>query len=127
MPSYRDLVVWQRAMELAESAYGLSRLMPQSERYGLTSQLLRAAVSIPANIAEGRSRTGRREFARFLSIACGSLAETETLLEIAARTGLVGQQLVEPIQKRASEVGRMLTALRRRLNAETLPPLGPKP
>lgn len=123
MASYRDLFVWQRAMELAEGAYGLARSMPSTERFGLTSQLLRAAVSVPANIAEGRSRTGRREFLHFLSIASGSLAETETLIELAVRTNLVEGARAATTLQCAGEVGRMLTALKSSLRARTLAPL----
>jgi four helix bundle protein len=77
--SYRDLTVWQKAMRLAEEAYRLAKLL-KTEEYRLTSQLLRAAASIPANIAEGRARGTRKDYAHFISIARGSLAETETIL-----------------------------------------------
>lgn len=127
MPSYRDLFVWQRAMALAENAYDLAKSMPSAERFGLTSQLLRAAVSVPANIAEGRSRTGRREFLHFLSIASGSLAETETLVELAVRTKLLEETKAAETLQCAGEVGRMLTALKNSLRARPLSPLGPKP
>jgi len=127
MPSYRDLFVWQRAMDLAEGAYSLARAMPAAEKFGLTSQLLRAAVSVPANIAEGRSRTGRREFLHFLSIASGSLAETETLIELAVRANLLEKAKAAAALQCAGEVGRMLTALKNALRTHPLPPLGPKP
>ncbi|MDP1631883.1 MAG: four helix bundle protein [Caulobacter sp.] len=115
MASYRDLLVWQKAMDLAEGAYGLARQMPKVEQFRLTSQLLRAAVSVPANIAEGRARTGGREFLHFLSIASGSLAETETLLLLAARSGLLPMAKVSPVMDCAEEVGRMLTGLKQAL------------
>lgn len=110
-------------MDLAEGVYGLSRGMPSAERYGLTSQLLRAAVSVPANIAEGRARTGRREFLHFLSIASGSLAETETLIELAVRAGLVAKTEAQVALRCAGEVGRMMSALKKALRAGALPPL----
>lgn len=113
--SYRDLVVWQKGMELAEEAYKLAKLMPKVEEYRLTSQLLRAAVSIPANIAEGSSRGTRRDYAHFISIARGSLSEMETLLEIAVRCVLVEAQHVERPLSLADEIGRMLNVLRQRL------------
>jgi four helix bundle protein len=115
MPSYRDLLVWRKAMDLAVGAYSLAKLMPKEEQYRLTAQLLRAAVSVPANIAEGRARTGKREFLNFLSIASGSLAETETLLMLAVRTELLPKNDVVPVFRRAEEVGRMLTALKQTL------------
>ena len=118
--SYKDLLVWRRAMELAEEVYGLARLLPQAEQYRLTSQVLRSVVSVPANIAEGHARSGPREFLNFLSIAGGSLAETETLLVLAERTGLLPAERVSRAMDMADEVGRMLGALKRRLKS-TLP------
>ena len=115
MASYRDLLVWRKAMDLAEGAYSLAKLMPKTEQFRLTAQLLRAAVSVPANIAEGRARTGKREFLNFLSIASGSLAETETLLMLTVRTGLLAKAEVVPVFRTAEEVGRMLTALKQTL------------
>ncbi|MGE5564627.1 MAG: four helix bundle protein [Parcubacteria group bacterium] len=117
--SYRDLTVWQRAMELTEEAYRVARLLPKTEEYRLTSQLVRAAVSVPANIAEGHARAGRKEFLNFLSIAGGSLAETETLLLLAARVGYVSAAQTANALARAEEVGRMLTSLKRRLKVST--------
>jgi four helix bundle protein len=113
--SYRDLVVWQKSMELAEEAYKLAKLLPRAEEYRLTSQLLRAAVSIPANIAEGSSRGTRRDYANFISIARGSLGGTETLLELAVRCELVEAERVERAVSLADEIGRMLNVLRQRL------------
>lgn len=110
-------------MDLAKGVYELSRRMPAAERFGLTSQLLRAAVSVPANIAEGRARTGRREFLHFLSISSGSLAETETLLELSVRTGLVAEVDAQAVMRCAGEVGRMMSALKKALRAQALPPL----
>jgi four helix bundle protein len=80
MNSYQELLVWQRGMEIAKLVYQLTSQFPKSEQYGLTSQLQRAAVSIPANIAEGHARDSTKEFLRYLSIVRGSLAELETLL-----------------------------------------------
>jgi four helix bundle protein len=89
LKSYRDLDVWQKAMNWTEAVYTSSRRFPQEERFGLTSQLRRAAVSVAANIAEGAERAGTAEFLQFLSIACGSLAESETLLVLAERFGML--------------------------------------
>ncbi len=115
--SHRDLIVWQKAMTLAVAVYRLADAFPRSEQFGLTSQVTRAAVSIPANIAEGRGRTGLREFANFLSIARGSLAELDTLLDFAVRLGyLTEADLVEPMSL-IDEVGRMLTTMGKRLRS----------
>ena len=118
--SYRDLVVWQKGMGLAEEAYKLAKLMPRAEEYRLTSQLLRAAASVPANIAEGNSRGTRRDYANFISIARGSLAEVETFLQLAVRCDLLKPEQAEFALTLADELGRMLNVLRRRLaeNAE---------
>ncbi|MCP4455355.1 MAG: four helix bundle protein, partial [Planctomycetes bacterium] len=83
--SYRDLEVWQKAMGLVELCYACTKSFPSEERYGLTDQIRRAAVSIPSNIAEGQTRQHRKEFLQFLSIAQGSLAELETQIQIAER------------------------------------------
>lgn len=83
--SYKDLIVWQRAMEVVVSVYDLTEHFPRSEMYGLTSQMCRAAVSIPSNIAEGRRRGTRKDFRQFLLIAYSSGAELETQIEIAKR------------------------------------------
>ena len=83
--NYRDLVAWQRAMDLVEVVYELAKRFPQDELYGLTSQVRRAVVSVPSNIAEGEGRNSPNDFARFLSIANGSLREVETQLFIAVR------------------------------------------
>ena len=83
--SFRELIVWQRAMELVEEVYKVSAAIPATERFGLTHQMQRAAVSIPSNIAEGRQRKTRKDYAQFLHIADGSAAELETQLLLAAR------------------------------------------
>lgn len=116
MRGYEDLVVWQKAMDLAASIYALSPLMPKSELYGMTSQIQRAAASVPANIAEGYQRGTRKDYARFIGIARGSLAETETFLMLAIRIGHLPGAEAEPCLAAAREVGRMLTGLKRRLD-----------
>src|SRR5689334_9869344 len=88
--SYRDLEVWQLAMDTVVEIYGLTRSFPVEEKFGLSAQLRRAAVSIPSNIAEGHSRLGGGEFRRFVSIARGSVAEVETQLAVAAALSFVG-------------------------------------
>ena len=115
--SYRDLLVWQKAMDLAEMSYDLAKFMPKPEEYRLTSQLLRAAVSVPANIAEGHMRGTRKDYAHFIAMSRGSLAEVETLLMLAMRTKLLGNEKAAGALSLADEIGRMLTALHARLNS----------
>jgi four helix bundle protein len=109
--NYRDLIVWQRAMDLVEAVYRLTQGFPRGEIYGLTSQMRRAAVSVPSNIAEGQGRGGKIEFARFLWIAHGSLREVETHLLISLRLKLAGDVEIRQLFERASEVGRLLRGL----------------
>ena len=115
MRGFRDLRVWQGGMELVESVYRVTQSFPKQEIYGLTSQLRRAAVSIPANIAEGQSREHIKEYLNFLSIAQGSVAELETELEIAGRLGYIapdalGSLMARPIRAlRAALANRTTT------------------
>jgi four helix bundle protein len=108
---YRDLLAWQRAMDLVELVYRATAGFPSEERYGLTSQLRRAAVSIPSNIAEGQSRRSSRDFAHFLTIAQGSRAELETQTLIAERLDLLGPGRSTPTLEAAAEVGRLIHGL----------------
>lgn len=119
MKSYRDLDVWQKAMDLVVVCYRITKNFPEREIYGLAGQLRRAAVSIPANIAEGRERQHKKEFLQHLSIAYGSLAELETHIQIAERLNYIkGDQLKEVLDKTA-EIGRMLNGLRKSLEKST--------
>jgi four helix bundle protein len=111
MEAFEKLVVWQRAMDLVERVYALSRAFPSDERFGLTSQLCRASVSVPANIAEGYGRTHRGDYLHHLSMARGSLMEIETHLKIAVRLRFVTEEAMRPSWDNAQEVGRLLTAL----------------
>ncbi|MFN2398298.1 MAG: four helix bundle protein [Gemmatimonadaceae bacterium] len=113
--NYRDLRVWQAAMDLVIEVYSLARQLPRSEVYGLASQLQRAAVSVPTNIAEGYGRESRREYLRYLSIANGSLKELETLLLVVQRANLVSVGRADSTCVLADRVGGLLTALRRSL------------
>ena len=113
--SYRDLLVWQKAMRLAAEAYRLGRLLPKAEEYRLTSQLLRAAASVAANIAEGHARGTRKDYAHFVSIARGSLAETETILLLLVDVELLTEERVQEALSLCSETGRMLNGLLARL------------
>ncbi len=113
--SYRDLEVWQSGMDLATECYRLAKVFPKSEEFRITSQLLRASASVPANLAEGWSRATHKEFARYVSIARGSLAEVETFLLLAIRTGLVTECEAEQAMKFTAKLGRQLNALRSQL------------
>jgi four helix bundle protein len=119
--SYRDLLVWQKAMRLAADAYRLGKLLPKAEEYRLTSQLLRAAASVPANIAEGHARGTRKDYAHFVSIAHGSLAETETILLLLVDVELLTEERVQPALELCSETGKMLNGLLARLRGTTDP------
>jgi four helix bundle protein len=114
--SYRDLHVWQKAVELVTDCYRISSKFPPDERFGLTSQLRRAAVSVPANIAEGHGRGTTKSFIHFLWIANGSLAELETHILIAERLGFVTREDTRPAFDAMLTIGRMLTGLRRSLS-----------
>src|ERR1043166_811090 len=109
--SYRDLAVWQRAMDLAESVYRVTKGFPREERYGLTSQMRRSAVSIPSNIAEGHERKGRAEYARFVSVARASVAELETQVELARRLEYLRDDHCYAVLEAADHVGRMVSNL----------------
>jgi four helix bundle protein len=106
--NYRDLIAWQKAMDLVESVYRTTQLFPHEELYGLTSQVRRAAVSIPSNIAEGQGRGGAKELGQFLRIAHGSLCELETQLLIAQRLAYVNALELAPRMDLAAEVGRLI-------------------
>ncbi len=115
--SYQDLIVWQKAMELVERIYRMTRNFPKEELYGLTSQIRRASVSIPSNIAEGQARRSTAEFLNFLSIAQGSRAEVETQTLIALRLGYVTRNQIAEILALLDEISRMLNALKAKLHA----------
>ena len=112
---YRELIVWQKAMNLVTQVYQLSKAFPKEEIYGLTNQIRRAAVSIPSNIAEGQARQSTAEFRNFLSIAQGSLAELETQLQIAVNLNYINTSQVDQVMSLAMEVSKMLTSLRAKL------------
>jgi four helix bundle protein len=115
MKSVRELRIWQKAMDLVEACYRLSATLPADERFGLTSQIRRAATSIPANIAEGFGRWNTREFGRFLAIACGSVRELETHVIIAQRLGYVSETKAGPVLRATDELAKMLFRMRERV------------
>jgi four helix bundle protein len=109
--NYQDLIVWQKAMDLVEAVYQMTRFFPREEIYALTSQIRRAVVSIPSNIAEGQGRTSKKEFCNFLSIAHGSVREVETQVMIAQRLQYISKEQALKILEPAAEVGRLLQGL----------------
>ena len=113
--SHRDLIVWQKAMDLTVEVYDLTKLLPREETYRLTSPVTRSVVSIPANIAEGHARSTRRDYANFLAIAKGSLMETETFLMLALRLGYVSDQQAARAMGLITEVSKMITTIRMKL------------
>jgi len=113
--SYRDLDVWSRSMDLVVACYRFTDGFPSREQFGLTSQLRRAASSVPSNIAEGHGRASTGAYLRHLSIAHGSLMELETQIEIARRLGYITEEAWAEASKRSCEIGRMLHGLMRSL------------
>ncbi len=114
--SYRDLMVWQKSIDLTVRTYELTRRFPAEERYGLTSQMRRAAASVPANIAEGQARRSTGEFLQSLGIARGSLAEVETFLTLSERLGLIRSETRDNVLENCAEINKMLTGLMRSLS-----------
>ena len=117
--SYKDLKAWQASMTVVEKIYAATRRFPNDERFGLTSQLRRACVSMPANVAEGRARRSDRAFANHVSIALGSHAEAETCLEIARRLGYLTPGECDDLMTYLDSAGQLLSGLFRLLNAGT--------
>jgi four helix bundle protein len=109
--SYRDLIVWRKAMLFVTEIYMATQKFPREERYGLTNQLRRAAVSVPSNIAEGQARFSAKEFHHFLSHARGSLVEIETQLMIAQNLGYLSAEQSQGLLSQAAELGRALNGL----------------
>ena len=109
--SYQDLLAWQKAMDLVAEVYKLTRNFPKEELYGLTSQLRRAAVSVPSNIAEGQGRRGAGEFKHFLRLSLGSLMELETQVMIAERLHYLESEQAKTILRYSAELGRVMNGL----------------
>ena len=118
---FRDLVVWQRSMKLAEAIYAIARDFPKEELFGLSSQMRRAAVSVPSNIAEGFGRDSDRGFAVFLAQARGSLYELETQIELARNLALVDKTRAAQLLADSAEIGRMMHGLRSALHRNPAP------
>ncbi|HEY6446639.1 MAG TPA: four helix bundle protein [Acidobacteriaceae bacterium] len=120
MRTFRDLQVWQRSMKLAIEIYAVTKAFPKEELFGLTSQLRRAAVSIPSNIAEGYGRDTEKVFALFVNQARGSLYEVETQIELCRSLGLLNPRQSDQVLANAAEIGRMMHGLIRKLRASSL-------
>jgi len=120
--SYEDLLVGQEAIELAKIVYRATTGFPVEERYGLTSQMRRAAVSIPSNVAEGQARTTRGEFIQFLGHARGSLAELDTQTILAGQLGMLSEHKAGELRQQVAKVGKLLSGLRRSLTSSHQPP-----
>jgi four helix bundle protein len=117
--SYRELIAWQKTMDFVEAVYRTTARFPREEIYGLTSQIRRAAVSVPSNIAEGQGRNTTRDFLHFLSIAQGSVKEVETQVLIAERLTYVTKQVSGGLVAQTTEVGRLLSGLSNALKKRT--------
>ena len=116
---YRDLLVWQKAMDLTIEIYSIVKLLPKEETYALSDQMRRAAVSIPSNIAEGQGRESCKEFVRFLSMARGSLRELSTQLKICERLHYIDESNTSPSSELITEVDKMITSLATKLKQKT--------
>lgn len=115
MKSHLELDVWQQSMQLVTDAYRMTAGLPNDEKFGLTSQIRRCAVSIPANIAEGSGRQGRREYAHHVSIAQGSASELDTLIRVAQQLGYADDSIADALIEQTRSVARMLAGLHRSL------------
>src|SRR3954468_5542287 len=113
--NYKDLVVWQKGIALAKAIYQLTSRFPSEEKFGLVSQMRRAAVSIPSNVAEGQARHTTGEFIQFISHAEGSTAELDTQLVVAVDLAFCDRESALPVYEALDEIRRMLNALRRKL------------
>ena len=116
---YSELLVWLKAMDLVTTVYRMTKAFPADEKFGLTAQMQRAAVSIPANVAEGHGRKSTKAYLNHVSIANGSLMELETLLQIAARLDYLENHRLLEVQKQTNEIGKMLSGLTRSLNPQS--------
>jgi four helix bundle protein len=119
---YRDLLVWQKGLLLTKEIYRLTRDFPADEKWGLVSQMRRAAVSVPSNIAEGQARRTTKDFIQFIAIAEGSVAELDTQLELAFELGYCDRGTAAPIAGLLEEMRKMLNSLRRKLSEKAVTP-----
>ncbi|MDR0248380.1 MAG: four helix bundle protein [Oscillospiraceae bacterium] len=118
---YSELLVWQKAMDLAEEVYRVTKKLPKEETFALSDQMRRSAVSVPSNIAEGQGRGSSKEFLHFLSVAKGSKAELETQLRLCVRVGYLSDEEVSAAMGLSGEVGKMFNALKKTLSPSPVP------
>ena len=118
MASYRELIAWQKGMQLVTDVYAVTRLFPREEVYGLTSQIRRAAVSVPSNVAEGHGRATNRDRQYFITAARGSVLELQTQIEIARNLGYLEESSSAKLLQSADEVGRIINGLLRSLKTK---------
>lgn len=116
---FKDLLAWQKAMELVPVAYNVAQRLPDVERFALADQIRRCAISVPANIAEGQARQHPKEFIQFLSVSRGSLAELQTLMIAARNLGYIDDADLESVESQIAEVGRLLSGLSNKLRRTT--------
>ena len=116
MHNYNNLQIWQQAMDLVEDIYKLTASFPTEEKFGLVSQMTRAAVSIPSNIAEGAGRNSDKDFAHFISIAIGSLYELNTQIVLSERLGYINQIQSQELQKKSDNLQRKSVSFKSKLN-----------
>lgn len=111
MKSYRDLIVWQKSMNWVTLVYSIVEVFPESEKFGLISQIKRSSVSVPSNIAEGYGRNYKRDYAKFLQVARGSLYECQTQIEIALNLGFIKREQIMEVSNLSIEIEKMLNSL----------------
>ena len=117
--SYRDLIVWQKAMDMTESLYRIVKKLPKEETYALSDQMRRAAISIPSNIAEGFGRNSKKEYLQFLYIANGSVCELETQLMLCVRVNYLKENEIQSILSLLSEIGKIIMTITKKLSSDT--------
>jgi four helix bundle protein len=120
MKSFKELNVWQKGIELVEMIYKITASFPEEEKYGLSAQMRRAAVSIPSNIAEGHLRKTAKDFKQFLSIARGSCAELETQIIISYKLGFIQEDNFSDLSSRIEELSKMLSSFYSKINSKPL-------
>ena len=123
MHNFRELKIWQRSIDLAESIYKLTERFPREERYGLSSQIQRSAVSIPSNIAEGAGRATNKQFKFFLEMAMGSCNEVQTQLELSGRFRYVEKDVLQTVSDEALQIYKMILSFYNSLKEEQVPPV----
>ena len=119
MKTHKDLDVWKRSLEFVTDIYKISRNFPKEEIYGITSQIRRSAVSIPSNISEGAARSSDKEFAHFISISLGSIAETETQLIITRNLGYISEVDFNQLEIKLTEIRKLALGLKKFINEKT--------